>query len=280
MVTPGSGHVAAAHFAVGTSAVVLGRPAEAVVHLDHVVEHGGDHRLSVGTRPDVHGRASATHAHWLLGDDARAEAEGRAAVAVARMSGGPYNLAVALGYAAVVHQIRGAADELSAAVAELRELCDRYRFAYYRNWALVLEGWSRGDGAGLELARRGVANLDAEGSRVRMPYWQSIVAVLCTATGRHDEARARLDAAIVDGRAREDLWWLPEVLRLRAAHDDEPQRIVRLHEAAALATRQQSVALLRRCEADLGGAASAVSGVRESVGVGGRDANAGRTPRS
>ena len=275
MVTPSSEHLAAAHFAVGTSTLVLGRPAEALGHLHRVVEQGWDHLLSVGTRPDVHGRASAAHAHSLLGDHARAEAEARGAVATARTAD-PYNLTVALGYAAITHQLRGATDELGATVAELRDLCDRYGFAYYRDWARILEGWSRGDEAGLELARRGVQTLDAEGARVRMPYWQSLVADLCAATGHHDEARARLDAAIVDGRARDDLWWMAEVLRCRAAHDDAAGAVPRLRAAVRLAAGQGSTVLLRRCEEDL---AAREPGVRVGSGAGGGP-NAGGTLRS
>jgi hypothetical protein len=277
MMSPDSEQAAAAHFALGTSMLIAGRPAEALGHLVHVAEQGADHRLSIGTRPDVHGLASATHAHWLLGDDTRAGTAAREVVALARTTD-PYNLAVALAYASITHQLRGAVDELRPAVAELRDLCDRYGFAYYRDWARILGGWSRGDGPGLEAARRGVANLDADGARVRMPYWQSLVADLCAATARPDEARARLDAAIADGRARDDLWWMPEVLRRRAAHDDEPDRAARLRAAADLAARQRSVALVRRAEADL--AALGVRTVREPAGVGARHANAARTPRS
>ena len=276
MVTPHSEHVAAAHFALGTSTLIRGRPAEALVHLRRVVEQGGDHPLSVGTRPDVHGRACAAHAHALVGDDVRAEAEARAAVATARTAD-PYNLAVALGYAGVTHQLLRATDELAATVAELRELCDRYEFAYYRDWARILGGWCRGDEPGLELARRGVRTLDGEGARVRMPYWESLVADLCTATGHHDEARARLDAALVDGGARDDLWWMPEVMRMRAAHDDEACATVRLRAALRAASRQGSTMLVRRCEADL--AARVPAGVRVPSGAGPRP-NAAGTPRS
>ncbi len=50
---------------------------------------------------------------------------------------------------------------------------------------------------------------------------------------------------------RDDLWWLPEVMRMRAAHDGRPAGISRLHSAARMASAHGSVALLRRCEHDL-----------------------------
>ena len=69
-----------------------------------------------------------------------------------------YSLVVALAYGGVTHQFRGDVTELRRTVDELSELCERYGFAYYREWALVLAGWSRDDGAGTALARRGIEN--------------------------------------------------------------------------------------------------------------------------
>ena len=84
-----------------------------------------------------------------------------------------------------------------------------------------------------------------------MPYWFSLLADLLTWGDRPDAARATLDAAVVAARAHDDLWWLPEVMRLRAAHDDEEAAVARLESAARLASAHGSVALLRRCERDL-----------------------------
>jgi hypothetical protein len=48
------------------------------------------------------------------------------------------------------------------------------------------------------------------------------------------------------------VWWLPEVMRMRAAYDDEEAVIARLRSAAQLASAHGSLALLRRCQRDLG----------------------------
>ena len=58
------------------------------------------------------------------------------------------------------------------------------------------------------------------------------------------------------------MWWLPEVLRMRAAYDQGDAAVARLREAAALAADHGSVPLLRRCDHDL--AALGVTGVRRS----------------
>jgi DNA-binding SARP family transcriptional activator/tetratricopeptide (TPR) repeat protein len=196
LVEPGSEPSGPAHFAVGGSAVSLGRPAEAVPHLEIAGQlASGTLALSIGTRPDVHGAAFAAHAHWLLGRD----------------------------------------DDASA-------------------------GWSRPDASGLGPARDGIGNLKAARAFARMPYWLSLLADLWERAGRPDAARATLDAALAAAQAYDDLWWLPEVMRRRAAHDDAGPAAVRLSAAAKLASDQGSVTLLRRCERDL--AALPPAGVR------------------
>jgi DNA-binding SARP family transcriptional activator/tetratricopeptide (TPR) repeat protein len=261
LVEPGSEPSGPAHFAVGGSAVSLGRLAEAVHHLEIAGQlASGTLALSIGTRPDVHGAAFAAHAHWLLGRDDDASASCHAAIRLARTIGDPYNLAVALAYGCITGQLRHDLPWLRDGVAELGELCARYGFAYYREWVLILDGWSRPDASGLGPARDGIANLKAARAYARMPYWLSLLADLWERAGRPDAARATLDAALAAAQAYDDLWWLPEVMRRRAAHDDAGAAAVRLSAAAKLASDQGSVTLLRRCERDL--AALSPAGVR------------------
>ena len=245
-----------AHFAVGGSAVTLGRPAEALRHLNLAVRlTSGSPTLQTGTRADVHGESFAAHAHWLLGQDDAAQASCRGAISAARAADHPYSLAVALAYAGITHQMRGDRPALRVTVTELRELCERYGFAYYREWGMILDGWSRPGASGVDLARAGIGQLKSAGSFARMPYWLSLLAELWGRDGRGDAAVATLDAALAAGRAYEDLWWLPEVMRVRAAYDDSAgPAAARLTAAARMASAQGSVALLRRCERDLAAA--------------------------
>jgi len=238
-----------AHFAVGGSAFCLGRPAEALRHLGRIT--GGAFALSTGIRPEVHGVAWSAHAHWLLGSDEEALAACQEAIGNARALRHPYSLAVALAYGAITYQMCAAMPELRDTVGELRGLCERHDFAYYREWGLILDGWCRSGEDGLRLARQGIGNLREQGSLVRMPYWLSLLADLSARHGLPDVALATLDAALAGGQAREDLWWLPEVLRMRAALGDEGSAVSRLRSAAHMAFTHGSVALLRRCERDL-----------------------------
>jgi predicted ATPase len=172
LIDPDSELAGPAHFAVGGSTISLGRPAAGLRHLGLAARlPGAAVWLSVGTRSDVHGTAFSAHAHWLLGRDREALAACREAIELARAIDEPYSLAVALAYGGITHQMRHDLPELRETIAELRALCDRFDFAYYREWALILDGWSRADGSGLDLARQGVGNLKSEGAFARMPYW-------------------------------------------------------------------------------------------------------------
>jgi hypothetical protein len=227
-------------------------PAEGVRHLELAARlASGATSLSIGTRPDVHGTAWAAHAHWLLGNDDDALSACHGAIRLARSVDHPFSLAVALAYGSITHQMRGDMAGLREAVAELRELCSRYGFAYYREWALILDGWSRTDESGIRLAQRGIDNLRSEGAFARMPYWLSLLADLAMRNDSRDTARATLDAAIAAAHANDDMWWLPEVMRMRARNDGDEAAVARLRSAAQLASAHGSAALLRRCERDL-----------------------------
>jgi DNA-binding SARP family transcriptional activator/tetratricopeptide (TPR) repeat protein len=251
---PDSEQSGPARFVVGCSGVSLGRPAEAVRHFEFAASlASGTVPMSTGQRPDVHATAYAAHAHWLLGHDEEALSSCHRALALTRSIDHPYMLAIALAYASVLHQMRGDLPALQEALTELRQLCERYGFAYYREWGLILDGWSRRGEPGLQLVRHGIDNLKASGSLTRMPYWLSLLADLQAGSGRADAARATLDAALTTGQVHDDLWWLPEVMRMRARYDERDAATTRLRSAAALATAHGSIALVQRCQQDLAG---------------------------
>jgi len=252
---PGSSTAGQARFMMGGSALAMGRPAEGLRDLEFAAGLGGGMELlSVGTRANMHATAWGAHAHWLLGDEESAVRAARQAVDMARAIGDPYNLAIALAYSAVTQQLRHDLPRLREDVTELRELCRRYEFGYYREWGLILDGWSTastGDDRGIRLAREGIDNLKAQGAFARRPYWLSLLADLLARQGRPAAASATLDAALAAARVHDDLWWLPEVMRMRAGYDQRDGAVARLRAAAELAASHGSVALVRRCADDL-----------------------------
>ncbi len=239
-------------FALGGSVATAGRSREAVAHLDRTWDDDPDLVSTVvGTRPRVHARAWSAHPCWLLGDAAGARARRDDAVREARRGGRPYDVVVALAYAAVTDQLLGDVDRLMATANELTELCRRHEVAYYREWALVTGGWARSGREGVASMELGIRRLQAQGALARMPYWLSLLAEGRAQTGDVAGARAALDAAQVAAASREELWWLPEVLRRRSALLGGPAALEALREADRLATAHGSLAVQRRCRADL-----------------------------
>ncbi|MEO7422158.1 MAG: AAA family ATPase [Ornithinibacter sp.] len=246
------GLAAQAHLAVAGSGLGLGLLPLADEHFRRACDLAGvSDWLPVGTRTEVHARAWWAHARWLLGDHAGAASVSAEAVQLARLIEHPYSLTVALSYAAVTFQLLGDTVLLRETLTDLAELSERYGFAYYGEWAKVLEGWAEGGEAGLRTARGGIDSLEREGSLARMTYWLSLVADVHRREGRIESAAAVLDAATSFAIAHDDRWWLPEVLRARAALDPTPRSVRGLERAVDLARAQSSMSLLNRCRADL-----------------------------
>jgi len=84
-----------------------------------------------------------------------------------------------------------------------------------------------------------------------MPYWLWLVADLPRRDDDRSGAAATLAAAQASAAQHDDVWWLPEVLRTRAALEPTAEAVATLERAAALAAGQCSAVLLARCRADL-----------------------------
>jgi hypothetical protein len=171
----------------------------------------------------------------------------------------------------VTNQLRGNEAALRESVSELRALCRRHEIAYYGEWGLIIDGWLARDELGLAQVRLGISSLRALRTHTRAPYWLSLLSETLLALGREEEARAVLDAAIVAAEQRDDRWWLPEVLRLRARLTTGDRAVSLLEQGRRLALSQSSRTLAARCEADLG-----ALGVLPTM----TRANAARTPAS
>ena len=262
--------VGQANFAVAGAATSLGRIEEAIAHFDLACAQATDAQSYIlGTRIDVHARSWASHAHWLAGDDGGALALADEAVDRATLAEHPYSLAVAMAYRAVLWQMRmaprngagvtgthpgtdeaqltgGDLDCLAREAAGLEALCSRYNFAYYGHWGSILRGWAAGGGQGADTIRAGMAKLRATLAFARMPYWQCLLAETLVGCGRHHDAVAVLAAAESSAQQRDDLWWLPEILRQRALLEAPPAGRSLLARARLLAEAQHSPMLAAR----------------------------------
>ena len=249
-------------------------PAEAVDQFATAAALAPGMLVSVGTRTDVHGQAWAAHAHWLRGDDAAAAGR-RAGGHRARPVAGPplqprRGAELRRYHLAAVRRPGRAAPHGRRAARAVRALRLRLLPRVGAGARRLVPRRRRRRRAG----RQGVGNLAADGAFARQPYWLALLADLLDGAGARDEARSTLDAAAADARARDDVWWLPEVLRMRAAYDGRDAAVSRLREAAdaGRGPRQRRPAAPLRARP--GGVGVAV---RRSPEPGER-ANAARTP--
>lgn len=240
-----------AHFAVAGATQGLGRAAESIEHFARCREIGRPgYSYILGTRLEIHARGWASHAHWLVDDDAGAMVLAGEALSMSAQGELPYTRAVALAYVALLQQLRGDTGALEPLIDELLELCRRFNIAYYGQWGEILQGWLVGGAAGTAQIRAGIASLRDHDALARMPYWLSLLAGNLCAAGDAGGARAVLDAAIATAEQHSDAWWLPEVLRLRAGLSGGAERQAMLRRARAAACEQGSAALLRRLDAE------------------------------
>lgn len=206
-----------AHFAMGGAALALGRHTAAVDHFAAGLESSlGARAYILGTNLDVHCRAWAAHAHWFVGQEAEALQLSEDALQRARESDHPFSRAVALGYAAVLHQLRGHTAATRGAVEQLREVCGRYDIAYYNQWAVILEGWATPAAEGIAMIRRGIDRLRSDGAFARMPYWLVLLSDALARDGRLTDAAGVLDAAASAVASHRELCWSPLVEERRA----------------------------------------------------------------
>lgn len=241
-----------AHFSLGGGASELGRHAFAVDHLALTHELSIDYPPSlVGTRPEVHARAWSAHSLWALGRDDEAVYWADWAIDRAEEVEQPYSLAVALAYAAITHQLRRDVEATQHFAARTIELCERYDFAYYREWGVLLSGWCRGGEDGVGLMRQALASLTAQGALARHPYYLSLLSERLCDLGDRAGCLEALDAALTLAAQNEDRWWVPELLRLKAGLVGGESAADLLAQGRAQAEADGCVALLRRIESEV-----------------------------
>jgi predicted ATPase len=177
-------------------------------------------------------------------------AQAESAIALARRLGHPYSEALALAYAAMCHQMKRDVARVSSCADEVLSLCERYGFAYYDDWAMVLLGWVRGQEGrpreGIALVERALGRLDAQRALTRRPYYLSLLAELHLQVEQRDRAASLLDSAITTALARGDRWWLPELYRQKGELLPPHERQQTLAAAHAAALTQGSRSLERR----------------------------------
>jgi predicted ATPase len=239
-----------AHYALGETHFFLGDFAVAAEHLEQGIAlydpavHRA-HAYVYGEEPGVNCRAYAAWNSWNSGYPDQAVAWMREAIRVAEESGHPFSLAIALSFAAALHQLRGE----EAIVREIAErgiaLSREQGFSLWLAMATMFLGWARfreGEReAGLADIERGLADWRATGANLGLAFVLGMMADAFGEMGRAEEGLAAIDEALAAVERSGERHHEPELHRLRG-------RLLLLQGGGALAGRfgEEAEAAFRR----------------------------------
>ncbi|WP_309572548.1 AAA family ATPase [Deinococcus sp.] len=214
------------HMALGGGDQTEGHLSAAAQHfaLANQLYHRHRHRrVLFGADVGVFSLAWGSHGLWLQGqiDDAREQVE--RAAAIAAELGHPFTQMQASAYRAISYQLQCELESAWATAEETVAGCERHNIAYYREWGVIVGGWvlaQRGDVAdGLARIKSGLDALHHQNAALRMPYYLALLAETQLLAGQPEAARAALDGAQAVAHQNSDVWYLPEVHRLRGVID-------------------------------------------------------------
>jgi predicted ATPase len=173
----------------------------------------------------------------------------------------PFSLAVALDYAAMLHQFRRERYAIHERAGAAIGLCAEQGFAYYLAWGTTMQGWAQvaqgQDVEGLAQMRHGLAALRATGASLRLPYYLALLAEACGRTGQASEGLSLLAEALAQAHKTGESWTAAELHRLKGelllsvSADNHTEAEGWFHQALAIARRQQAKALELRAAMSL-----------------------------
>ncbi len=251
------GLLALAYLNLGTTLFQLGEFAPAQEHFEqslahHDPQHSHPLASQLGQDHGLFCRCFGAHTLWQLGYPDRALAWIHKALARAEKLAQPYEMALALDYAAMLNQFRRERQVVREQTKMAAALCREQGFTYYLAWAQILQGstqaTTRPNVQGIAQMRQGLDALQATGAAVRTPYYLSLLA---KAYGQAGQVKAGLtvlaDALAVAEKVRER-WWEAELYRLKGelllGQDADAAEVERyIHKAINIARRQQAKSL-------------------------------------
>jgi tetratricopeptide (TPR) repeat protein len=246
-----------AHHAMAATLLSVGDLEASQHHFEAALDAYDDEhpqRSALGSDLGVFASAWYSHTLWLLGEEEAAVARADHAIAHARHREHPYSQALALAYAALLHQMRLDKDSVRGCAEDAVALCERYGFAYYGDWARVLLGWVVGQerpAEGAAMIEAALERLDHQRAQARRPYYLSLLADTYGRLGDRDRAASIVSAAIAMALERGDTWWLPALYLQQCETESAAVRESTLRRALAVAGAQNSRALERRIRASL-----------------------------
>jgi predicted ATPase len=158
------------------------------------------------------------HSLWHLGYPDQALRSTQVALVLAQELAHPFSLALALDYAAMLYQFRQNKTATLALAEQAIAVCMEHGFAYYLAWATMLRGWARAAAkpeAEISQLRQGLADLQATGAALRLPYYLALLAEVSAQAGQIQTGLTTLDEALAVASKNEEHWHEAELYRLK-----------------------------------------------------------------
>jgi len=178
------GLLVGAHLALGQTLDFLGELTSAREHLEQgMALHDPQQYRSLGWaggHPAVQCLTYEAYTLWLLGYPHQALQRSHEALALAQELSHPFSLAVALHFAALLHNSRREWQAAQERAEALVALSTEQGFPFWVAWGTMHRGWAlAGRGQvedGIAQIRQGLATYQATGAELARPYWLTLLA--------------------------------------------------------------------------------------------------------
>jgi predicted ATPase/class 3 adenylate cyclase len=215
-----------AHHALGVTLLALGQFSSALEHLKQAITIYDQNDYSslahvYGQDSGVVCRSHAAWALWFLGHPDQARTLNEQAVTLARglSHPHPYSLAVALDFAAWLHQLFRDRQKTQELAQEAMALSTENEFVFWILMGMILQGWALTEGDtiadGIAQVRHGLATYRATGAEIMRPYYLGLLAEVAGKVGRAEEGLSLLTEALDAIEDSRECWWEAELHRLR-----------------------------------------------------------------
>jgi predicted ATPase len=211
------------HYGLGNISFWLGEFETSIAHLEQAIARPYPDQ-SAGSiyspiDPRVNCFAYLGWVWWVAGYPDRALYRSTQALALAEHLAHPHTRAVALDFAAALHEFRGEIEKARDLAETGIALCQEHRFPFWGALLTIRLGWARcAQGEiddGIADMRRGLAAWSATGAELARPFLLGMLADSCSATGRVMEGLEIVDQALTDVARRREHFYEPELLRLK-----------------------------------------------------------------
>jgi predicted ATPase len=168
---------------------------------------------------------------WYLGDPEPAVQCSQQAIALAEDLAHPFSQAIALVYAATLHQFQGDSCATRDKATRTIATCQEWGFVYYLAWATILHGWALAEEGyptkGIVQMEEGIADLRATGARLRTPHYLTLLARAYMKQGEFEQSQSTIHEAMRIIESQDERWCaanlyhLQGTLLLRQGADDQ-----------------------------------------------------------